>query len=214
MLKFHERYNSHEVSRMLNVSDSTVRDWLNRYNEKGLSGLIPQHRGGSDSKLSDEQLRMVKEVLQQSPREKGYNKSNWTIPLLKLWIGREFGVKYSIAGLNEPVHRLGFSIQRPKKQCKATDPEKQEQFKKELKKILEGIDDDTVILYLDEALITDDPTTTGKWALKGDQPVIPANSKGSRKRRVIYGAANPKTGEVFYSTKRTGNTENFEPFLE
>jgi len=63
MLKFHEGYNSRKVSRMLNVSDSTVRDWLDRYNEKGLSGLIPQQRVGLDSKLSDEQLRMVKEVL-------------------------------------------------------------------------------------------------------------------------------------------------------
>lgn len=161
MLKFHEGYNSHEVSRMLNVSDSTVRDWLNRYNKKGLSGLVPQQRGGSDSKLSDEQLSKVKEVLQQTPRENGYNKSNWTIPLLRLWILREFGVKYSITGLNELVHRLGFSIQRPKKQSKASDPEKQEQFKKELKNILEGIDEDTVILYLDEAIVTDEPTQQG-----------------------------------------------------
>jgi len=108
----------------------------------------------------------------------------------------------------------GFSIQRSKKQCKAAEPEKQEQFKEEIKNILEEIDNDTVILYLDEAIVTDEPTTTGKWALKGEQPVIPTNSKGSRKRRVIYGAVNPKTGEVFYSTKRSGNTENFKSFLK
>ena len=91
---------------------------------------------------------------------------------------------------------------------------KLEQFKEEIKNILEEIDNDTVILYLDEAIVTDEPTTTGKWALKGEQPVIPTNSKGSRKRRVIYGAVNPKTGEVFYSTKRSGNTENFKSFLK
>ena len=38
--------------------------------------MIPQQRGGSDSKLSDEQLRMVKEVLQQSPRENPYASRN------------------------------------------------------------------------------------------------------------------------------------------
>lgn len=84
----------------------------------------------------------------------------------------------------------------------------------ELRELVENADEDTVILYEDEAIITDEPTTTGKWAPVGEQPIIPTDSKGSRERRVVFGAVNPKTGEVHCSTEKTGNSENFESFLK
>jgi len=214
MLKFMEGYTSLKVAELLNVSDSTVREWLNRYNALGLDGLIPQIPKGPSCRLTDEQLAKVYQVLLESPREHGFNKSNWTMSVLKIWIKREFGVNYAAGSLYDLVHRIGYSLQRPKKQCKNADPEKQEAFKKELKELVENSDDDTVILYEDEAIITDEPTTTCKWAPIGKQPVVQTNSKGSRKRKVIFGACNPKTGEVMYSTEESGNSESFEDFLK
>jgi transposase len=214
MLKFMEGYTSNKVAELLNASGSTVREWLNRYNRFGPDGLIPQKPKGPECRLTDEQLEQVRQILIESPREYGFNKSNWSMPVLKIWISREFGINYSASSLYDLVHRIGFSMQRPKKKCKNADPEKQEAFKKELKDLVENADDDTVILYEDEAIITDEPTTTGKWAPVGKQPVVQTNSKGSRKRRVIFGACNPKTGEVIYSTEEAGNSESFEDFLK
>jgi transposase len=214
MIKFMEGNTSLKVAEMLSVSDSTVREWLNRYNIFGTDGLIPQKSKGNECKLTDGQLKKVSEALLLSPRERGFNKSNWTMPLLKIWIAREFNVKYSVYSLYDLVHRIGFSMQRPKKNSRNADPEKKEAFRRELKELINNADDNTVILYEDEAIITDEPTTTGKWAPIGKQPVIPTRSKGSRKRKVIFGACNPKTGEVYYSTKEAGNSESFESFLK
>ena len=136
------------------------------------------------------------------------------MPVLKKWICREFGVNYAANSLYDLVHRIGFSQQRPKKQSRNADPEKQEAFKKELKELVENAEDDTVILYEDKAIITDEPTTTCKWAPVGKQPVVQTNSKGSRKRKVIFGACNPKTGEVIYSTEEAGNSKSFDDFLK
>lgn len=105
-------------------------------------------------------------------------------------------------------------MQRPKKQCKNADPEKQSSFKQELQELIETADENTVILYEDEAIVTNEPTVTHKWALKGEQPVVSTDSKGSRERRVIFGACDPKTGDVYYSTKEAGNSESFEDFLK
>lgn len=127
------------------------------------------------------------------------------MPVLKMWISREFNVNYAVASLYDLVHRLGFSMQRPKKQLT---------FKKELQDLIETADDNTVILYEDEAIITDEPTVTGKWAPIGEQSVISTNSKGPRQRRVKFGACDPKTGDVFYSTEEAGNSESFENFLK
>lgn len=177
MLKFMEGYTSLKVAELLNTSDFTVRDWLNRYNVLGLNGLIPQKSRGPGCRLTDEQFAQVYKVLLESPREHGFNKSNWTMPLLKKWISKEFGINYAAGSLYGLVHRIGFSLQRPKKQCRNANPEEQASFKNELKELVDNADDDTVILYEDEAIITtDEPTTTYKWAPVGKQPVVQTNS--------------------------------------
>lgn len=132
MLKFMDGYTSLKVAELLNTSDSTVRDWLNRYNTLGLDGLVPQIHKGPGCRLTDEQLAQVYKVLLESPRKHDFNKSNWTMPLLKIWINKNLGINYASGSLYDLVHRIGFSLQRPKKQCRNADPEKQEAFKLEI----------------------------------------------------------------------------------
>ena len=69
MLKFMEGYTSLKVAELMNTSDSTVRDWLNRYNTLGLDGLIRQKSKGPGCRLTDEQLEQVYQVLLDSPRD-------------------------------------------------------------------------------------------------------------------------------------------------
>lgn len=189
-----------EVAENIHMSDRYVRKWVHRYNEAGISGLADTRGGYFTGYLSDEQKQLVKEILQKSPMDCGFNHSNWTMPLLKLWIDKNLNVNYKTASLYDVVHNLGFTLQRPKKQSCKANPQLQEQFKEELKEIIESVDDNTVILYEDEAIITDEPTTTRKWALKGNQPIVPTESRGPRQRKVIFGAVNPSDGHVNYST--------------
>jgi transposase len=84
MLKFMEGYTSLKVAELLNASGSTVREWLNRYNTFGPDGLIPQKPKGSECRLTDEQLAKIQQVLLESPKEHGFNKSNWTMSVLKI----------------------------------------------------------------------------------------------------------------------------------
>lgn len=48
-------------------------------------------------------------------------------------------------------------MQRPKKQCMNADPEKQAAFKNELQEIIVTTDENTVILYEDEAIVLNEP---------------------------------------------------------
>jgi len=57
---------------------------------------------------------------------------------LKKWVSKEFGINYAAGSLYSLVHRIGFSLQRPKKQCRNANPEEQT--------LVENTDDDTVIL--------------------------------------------------------------------
>lgn len=203
-----------EVAKNLHKSDFYVRCCVHRYNENGLEGLKDTRGGKKPSYLSGEQKQQVKEALIKTPRECGFNKSNWTMPLLKKWINQQWGINYKACSLYDVVHGLGFSLQRPKKQSKNANKALQEQYKNDLQELLSNADDNTVILYEDEAIITSEPTTTGKWALKGEQPIVSTDSKGSRERVVMFGAVNPKDGKVHYSTYDAGNTDSFKDFLK
>jgi transposase len=205
---------STEVAKDIHMADTNVRKWVHRYNEFGIAGLIDTRHSNRASYLSPEQKQAVKEALQKSPRECGLNKSNWTMPLLKKWISKQWGINYKTSSLYDLVHKLGFTLQRPKKQSRNAKKELQEQYKKELQDILANSDDDTVILYEDEAVITDEPTTTLKWSLKGNQPIVPTDSSGSRERIVMFGAVDPIDGKVHYSTSEAGNSDSFKDFLK
>ena len=61
----------------------------------------------------------VIEALQKSPRECGFNKSNWTMPLLKRWINKQWGINYKASSLYKLVHKFGFTLQgqRTESEC-------------------------------------------------------------------------------------------------
>jgi transposase len=203
-----------DAAKNLHKSDFFVRYWVHRYNTGGLDALKDIRGGNNPSYLSEEQKKAVKEALLKSPRDCGFNRSNWTMPLLKKWINKQLGIDYHPGSLYEIVHGLGFSLQRPKKQSRNANKQLQNQYKQELQELIAGANNNTVVLYEDEAIITDEPTTTAKWALKGNQPIVPTDSNGSRERVVMFGAVNPEDGKVYYSTYDAGNTDTFKDFLK
>jgi hypothetical protein len=71
-----------------------------------------------------------------------------------------------------------------------------------------GITYKTSSLYEDEAIIAYEATTTAKWALKGNQPIVATDSIKSRERTVMFGAVNPKDGRVVCSTYREESEPN------
>ena len=203
-----------ETAKDIRMSATNIRKWVHRYNEYGIAGLIDTRHSNRKSYLSPEQKQAVIEALQKSPHECGFNKSNWTMPLLKRWINKQWGINYKASRLYKLVHKFGFTLQRPKKQSRNANKEKQEQFKKELQELLVNLDDDTVILYEDEAIFTDEPTTTLKWSRKGKQPIVPTDSCDSRERIVIFGAVDPVKGKVHTKTSEAANSDSFKDFLK
>lgn len=107
-----------EVAKNIHKSDSFVRKWVHRYNKYGIEGLKDTRHSNRTSYLSDEQKQAVVEALQKSPRECGFNKSNWIMPLLKKWISKQWGINYKVSSLYDVVHNLGFSLQRSKNQSR------------------------------------------------------------------------------------------------
>ena len=213
ILYFLEDYASLQVAKFVHQSDSTVRRFLHRYNKHGLSGLKDTPHPLKDTILTDDELNEIDKVLSVSPRDNGLNYSNWTGNLLTIWIEKEFNKVISLGTAYNIFHRLNFSKTRPKKMSAKVDNDALEDFRNSLDLLIESKDQNTVILYEDEAIITSEPTTTAVWSKVGTQTIVKTNG-GTRKRTVVFGAVNSETGDLTEQLSDKGNTENFKSFLK
>ncbi|MFL0194803.1 IS630 family transposase [Clostridium sp. WILCCON 0269] len=214
ILYFFEGYSSLKIAKLVHQSDSTVRRYLHRYNKFGLSGLKDIPHPPKNTILSDEELKEIDKDLSQSPRDNGLEYSNWTGNLLVAMVKNQFNKIISLGTAYNILHKLNYSKTRPKKMDKRVDKETLENFRDKLDDLLELKDENTEILYEDEAIITSEPTITRIWSKVGDQTVVKTNSSGTRQRTVVFGAVNPEKGKLTQQLNDKGNTENFKSFLK
>ena len=120
-----------DIGRALNKSYSTVRDWLMRVVQMGISGRYDEKRPGAPPRLDHLQTRQLRADLTAGPQECGFESGLWTARLLAEHIRRKFGVQYGTSGIYEMLHRMGFSWQtpRPRHPKSASRPER-DRFKK------------------------------------------------------------------------------------
>ena len=69
----------------------------------------------------------------------------------------------------------------------------------------------TVILFLDETILTETPPLRKGWAHIGKQALVPI--AGNRSKRIMYGALNIKTGNLILHDSLKWNQYEFQPFL-
>jgi hypothetical protein len=69
----------------------------------------------------------------------------------------------------------------------------------------------TVILFLDETILTETPPLRAAWALEGEQAEIPIT--GNRDKRVLFGVLNPRSGAVLLHSAEAWNQGEFQDVL-
>lgn len=187
-------------------SRSQIYKIAKRINELGLRGLSDEPHLGRPKRLTVEQEKEIKDAITKPPSESGYSQSRWDGPLLMRYIEERYGIRYKIRQSQYLFHRLGLSLQRGRRNPSKADPEKQNEFKDELKK-LETNPLDEAYVFLDEAGVYLDPTIIAQWALVNHQPQYPTDL---RRRRVnLFGWVSPIDGRNGVIRIERGNTENF-----
>ena len=115
-----------EIAKILSVTYRTVQYWIQRYNRHGFDGLRDLRQGGNQRKLTDQQEQQIKKYLDcQADDPTGGVRRGQD---LRQWVHQQFGVLYSLPGIYDLLHRLGYRclMPRPRK----ADPQQQRAFKK------------------------------------------------------------------------------------
>jgi transposase len=111
-----------EVARQLGVSAQAVSGWHAHWRRGGPEALRSRGPRGPAPRLSDAQLATVEQALLQGAAANGFVGELWTLERIAAVIERLTGVQHHPAWVWALLgHRLGWSVQRPKRRAAERD---------------------------------------------------------------------------------------------
>jgi transposase len=114
------------LAETLDVTRGAINRWLQWYELEGVDGLRTLPVPGSAPRLDAAQQQELITLVEAGPQSAGYSTGIWTGPMIGDLIHHHFGVRYHNHHVPWVLHRLGFSVQRPRKRLARADLEKQE----------------------------------------------------------------------------------------
>jgi transposase len=111
-----------EVARQLDVSAQAVSVWHARFKAGGADALRSKGPSGPAPRLSDAQLARIEQALLEGATANGFVGELWTLDRVAVVIQRLTGVQHHPAHVWALLrHRLGWSVQRPRRRATERD---------------------------------------------------------------------------------------------
>lgn len=120
-----------DAARTCGMDRQTLRDWVHRFNDKGLAGLCNDNtKGGRRPRLTPEQEAEQAEVVRKGPDVKVHGVVRWCRVDLQAVILDRFKVELAERTIGTILRDLGFRRVSPRPFHPKKDEEAQEAFKK------------------------------------------------------------------------------------
>ena len=197
ILLLHEGLSYEQIAQVLFLDNNTIRRYETKYRAGGLDDLLDDNNAGGVSKLSKEQLSLLKDELKQNI----YLSSK----AICKFVEREFGVQCSPEGLVHLLHRLNFLYKKTKQVLGKADAKAQENFLQEvyvnLKASMKAGDK---LYFMDGVHPQHNSMPAYGWLEKGKTREIRSNS--GRQRLNLNGALSLEDYELISSGKTRVST--------
>lgn len=207
------------IAHLLGVQVKTVRRVLAHYDQQGLRGLYRRPGSGRPAKLGTAQWERVQAWLKQGPKALGYRFVKWTTRSLRASIDKQWNVTLSRERIRQQLHHfMGYTWTRGKKIPAPPDPAKwqreRQAFCQRMRAWLaQARQSQIILLFEDETIFTLAGEVSSSWSPQGTTQSVP--SRGKKDRLVVFGAADPITGQTHYRLQEdTINQESTLRFIK
>lgn len=119
-----------KVAELLGDAPRTVENWVRRFEEEGLSGLVEGIHSGRPTRLTDPQLKAIDQLLRKSPESVGLTGILWDGKTLSAFIKDRYDIDLGVRQCQRLFKRFGFRLRKPRPVIARANPELQENFKK------------------------------------------------------------------------------------
>jgi len=185
------------ISDHLGCAYSTVMRIARGFVEQGLLGLMDGREDNGDPKITEDDEEFLWMAASQSPRDFGYDRPTWTLELFILVLAKETGTRVSRTTMSRTLARLDISLKRPKPivLCPWRKAKRTRRLN-EIRRLLDSIPEDEVVLYVDEVDIHLNPKIGLDWMPRGLQKTV--LTPGKNAKRYLAGALNARTGRLTF----------------
>lgn len=183
------------VSQILLLDEATLRRYVQKYQEKGVDGLLEYRYTGGQTKLTINQEQELKTYLTNNMKR--------TAKEVVLYVFETYGYKYSVIGITKLLHRLGFAYKKPKIIPGKADREKQEAFLKKYDEIKSSLKKKDQVYFLDSTHPTHNTKPSYGWILKGKDNDKFVKTNSGRQRINLHGALSLRNRRVLVLEEKT-----------
>src|SRR4051794_28827792 len=110
-----------EVAARFRVTRMSANRWRHALAEGGRPALASKGAGGAPCRLTPAQLDQLQALLDAGPAAWGWTDQCWTLARIAALVGEQFGVDYTLPGVDLLLHRLGWSVQAPARRAAERD---------------------------------------------------------------------------------------------
>ena len=199
VLALSKDWSAAQIAEILLFDEKTTRHYFDRYQQGGLQALLEDNYSGAESRLDEHQMSELDAYLEEH-----------ILPDAKsviAHIDNQYGVGYSVSGVTDLLHRLGFSYKKPPHVPGKQDPVKQQAFLGDYEQIKADKGENDPIYFTDATHPQHNSVPSYGWIKKGQEKELKANC--GRQRLNINGAINIETLEPttgFYDTINADST--------
>lgn len=193
-----------DVKEALLLSEDTIRSYVKKYQSGGINQLISTNYISKKSYLSDQDIAKLRDELEKSI----YLTTASVIEFVK----KHFGIKYSISGMRDLLHRLGYEYKKPKLVPGNPDIDEQEIFAEQYESFMANKPGDEEVIFIDAVHPEHNTMCAYGWIKRGETRKIKTNS--GRQRLNLHGAINIETLEMTVIESNSINSESTVELLE
>jgi transposase len=161
------------VARILGVLVTSVHRW--RRLARQPHGLDAKPTPGPTTRLSDEQLHQLEQLLLQGAKAHGWHNELWTADRVARLVRQRFGISYHPEHIRKILkQRLQWTSQKPKRKARERNDKEVERWKDdELPRLLrEAWKRQAHVVFLDESGFSLTPSVRRTLAPRGKTPVL------------------------------------------
>jgi transposase len=200
-----------EAALRTGMDRQSLRDWVHRYNETGIAGLLPRLPPGPKPKLTTAQMAELRELVLAGPVPKQHKVVRWRCLDLRQEVAQRFKVTVPERTIGKWLRKLKLTRLQPRPFHPKKDDAAQQAFKQNfcaiLKNALLGSTAHTAIevWFQDEARVGQKGTHAYVWAAVGSRPPMVRDNRHDT--AYIFGAICPTRGVGAAMIAPAANTE-------
>lgn len=194
-----------EIAELLHMSINVITQCLQAYLAGGLDAVNRPNYRGKEPQLTTEQQDMLKLEL----KTRIYH----TAVQVVFWVEEQFGIIYSVRGMQTVLKRLGFSYKKNRLVPSRANPEAQRQFVQWFEKLRAQLGPEDRLYFGDAVHVKHNAEAGFAWSPVGEPHCIPTNS--GRHRYNVLGVYCTQTHEhLFILTEDNINQDKVIDLLQ